>query len=111
MYCSPHLSSSWEEEVKKHGGYQLTGMIHNNLEALEQKGMMPLRVANKDNPYVEAFWQWFPEIYRKLRVFRMTGGEPLMDKNTFKVFDYVLEKPINPDLHLSITSNCCSKSR
>lgn len=34
----------------------------------------------------------------------MTGGEPLMDKNTFRVFDYVLENP-KPDLHLNVTSN------
>ena len=34
----------------------------------------------------------------------MTGGEPLMDKNTYKVFDYVLAFP-KPDLHLNVTSN------
>jgi hypothetical protein len=34
----------------------------------------------------------------------MTGGEPLMDKNTYRVFDYVLALP-NPDLHLNVTSN------
>ena len=106
MYCSPHLSTSWEEEVKKHGGYQLANMTHNDITALEKRGLMPLKVAQKDNPYVEAFWQWFPEIYRKLRVFRMTGGEPLMDKNTFKVLDYVNENP-HGQLELSITSNMC----
>jgi len=36
----------------------------------------------------------------------MTGGEPLMDKNTFKIFDHVKKNP-KKDLHLSITSNCC----
>jgi hypothetical protein len=60
-----------------------------------------------NNPYLKAFWDWFPSVYPTLQTFRMTGGEPLMDKNTFKVFDYVLENPTNPDLHLSITSNCC----
>jgi hypothetical protein len=34
----------------------------------------------------------------------MTGGEPLLDKNTYKVFDYVLALPKN-DLHLNVTSN------
>ena len=34
----------------------------------------------------------------------MTGGEPMMDKNTYKVFDHVLANP-KPDLHLSTTSN------
>ena len=36
----------------------------------------------------------------------MTGGEPLMDKNTFKIFDHVKKNP-HKDLQLSITSNCC----
>jgi hypothetical protein len=34
----------------------------------------------------------------------MTGGEPMMDKNTYRVFDYVLMNP-SPKLHLSTTSN------
>jgi hypothetical protein len=34
----------------------------------------------------------------------MTGGEPLLDKNTYRVFDYVLANP-KPDLHLNVTSN------
>ena len=106
MYCSPHLSTTWESEIKEHGGYLINGGIHNDLTALEQKGLMPLQVPNKDNPYVNAFWKWWPNIYRKLRVFRMTGGEPLMDKNTFKILDYVNDNP-HGKLELSITSNMC----
>jgi hypothetical protein len=34
----------------------------------------------------------------------MTGGEPLLDKNTYRVFDYVLANP-SPGLHLNVTSN------
>jgi len=68
--------------------------------------MMPLKIANKENPYVEAFWQWFPDIYKNLKIFRMTGGEPLMDKNTFKVLEYVNENP-QGHLELSITTNLC----
>lgn len=34
----------------------------------------------------------------------MTGGEPLMDKNTYRVFDWVLDNP-KSDLHLNVTSN------
>lgn len=107
MYCSPHLSTSWEEEVKDHGPYHVLNergapAKHNALEYLD----MPLKVANKDNPYVEAFWQWWPELYKKLEVFRITGGEPLMDANTFRVLDYIYEHP-NNWLELSITSNLC----
>ena len=34
----------------------------------------------------------------------MTGGEPLMDKNTFRVLDYVVDNG-RKDLNMSITSN------
>jgi hypothetical protein len=56
------------------------------------------------NPYVEAFWQWWPTLYPELEHFRMTGGEPMLDKNTYRVFDYVLANP-SPKLHLNVTSN------
>ena len=36
----------------------------------------------------------------------MTGGEPMMDKNTFKVLEYVIDHP-KKDLHLNVTSNMC----
>jgi pyruvate-formate lyase-activating enzyme len=99
-YCSPHLSTEWMKEVKKHGSYKLVERDHNSIELLEN-------IDNSlENPYLEAFWKWLPEIYPTLQTFRMTGGEPLMDKNTFKMFDYVKQNP-KKDLHLSITSNCC----
>jgi hypothetical protein len=64
-------------------------------------------IPNKDdNAYVEAFWRWWPELYKGLRHFRMTGGEPMMDNNTYRVFDYVIANP-KPDLHLNVTSNMC----
>jgi hypothetical protein len=71
---------------------------------MESGGMMPNN--SPDNPYLLAFWEWFPSVYYELNTFRMTGGEPLMDRNTFRIFDYVKQNP-NKKLHLSITSNCC----
>ena len=95
-YCSPHLSTAWQEEIDEFGEYPTTAP-HNNIQSLSNKGLMPLKVSQDDNPYVTAFWKWWPEMYKTLRVFRMTGGEPLMDKNTFQVLDYVYENP-NKDL-------------
>lgn len=104
-YCSPHLSTAWQEEIDEFGEYPTTSP-HNNIDSLRRKNLMPLKVSQDENPYVTAFWKWWPEMYKTLRVFRMTGGEPLMDKNTFKVMEYVLENP-NKDLELSITTNMC----
>lgn len=106
IYCSPHLSTSWHEEAEKFGPYILKDAAHNDVAALSSYGLMPKKISQKENPYVEAFWKWWPELYKTLKIFRMTGGEPLMDNNTFKVLDYVCENP-NPDLELSITSNLC----
>ena len=105
-YCSPHLSNSWEKEIKEHGPYQIVDGEHNNIESLDRGGLMPPKLSQADNPYVTAFWKWWPELYKNLEVFRMTGGEPLMDSNTFKVLDYVYKNP-NAWLEMSVTSNMC----
>jgi organic radical activating enzyme len=100
-YCSPQFSSTWQQEVERLGGYP-TGTVHNDpIHFVGRNRPIPAR---EHNPYVEAFWQWWPTLYPQLKHFRMTGGEPLMDKNTYRVFDYVLALP-NPDLHLNVTSN------
>jgi hypothetical protein len=105
-YCSPHLSTTWEKEIKEFGPYKIVQGEHNNIDSLAKQNLMPIKVSQDENPYVTAFWKWWPEMYRKLEVFRMTGGEPLMDSNTFKVLDYVYENP-NAWLELSVTTNMC----
>jgi organic radical activating enzyme len=100
-YCSPQFSSSWEDETRRFGGYP-TSTSHNDPSYFS--GNRRPRPAREDNPYVDAFWEWWPTLYPKLKHFRMTGGEPLMDRNTYRVFDYVLAFP-KPDLHIDVTSN------
>jgi organic radical activating enzyme len=100
-YCSPQFSSTWAAQSERFGAYPTT-VPHNALEHFQNRRQV---IPNREyNPYVEAFWRWWPELYPQLKHFRMTGGEPLMDKNTFKVFDYVLANP-KKDLHLNVTSN------
>jgi organic radical activating enzyme len=100
-YCSPQFSSSWHDEAQRMGPYA-TSTPHNSLDHFT--GNRRIIPAREHNPYVEAFWAWWPRLYPELRHFRMTGGEPLMDRNTYRVFDYVLENP-KSDLHLNVTSN------
>jgi organic radical activating enzyme len=100
-YCSPQYSSTWADETNRHGAYP-TRVPHNEPSHFNgRRKPIPVR---EDNPYVEAFWRWWPQLYPKLKHFRMTGGEPLLDKNTYRVFDYVLALP-KMDLHLDVTSN------
>jgi len=100
-YCSPQFSSSWQQEVDQFGAYP-TSNPHNDPDHFRGRNRpIPVR---EHNPYVEAFWAWWPTLYPELKHFRMTGGEPMLDKNTYRVFDYVLANP-KPDLHLNVTSN------
>ena len=103
-YCGPSFSSKWVEEAKKHGPYP-TQDNFNDLKALQADGKMPIH-HTEHNPYVEAFWKWWPDLYRDLHTFRITGGEPLLSKDTWKILDYIIEQP-NPNkkLNLAINSN------
>lgn len=103
-YCGPQFSSTWMKEIKSSGGYP-TSDNFNDVRQMEKEDSLP--IPHKDyNPYVEAFWKWWPELYRSLHTFRITGGEPLLSKDTWKVLDYIIDnKNPNRNLQLGINSN------
>ena len=102
-YCSPQFSTTWAQEIDRYGQYP-TSPAHNAPEHFQgQRKPIPNR---DDNPYREAFWKWWPTLYKNLKHFRMTGGEPMMDPNTYKVLQWVIDNP-KKDLHLNVTSNMC----
>jgi hypothetical protein len=105
-YCGPTYSSQWVQEIEQHGGYP-TSTNFNNLDLAFGKRQNPLPYLHSEhNPYVEAFWKWWPELYRDLHTFRITGGEPLLSKDTWSIFDYILEaKEPNRNLNLSVNTN------
>lgn len=103
-YCGPAFSSQWMQESKKHGPYP-TFDSFGGLKYLKEQGVMPYN-HKEENPYVEAFWQWWPDLYKDLHTFRITGGEPLLSPDTWKILDYILEtdEP-NENLKLAINTN------
>lgn len=101
-YCVPHLSSAWMNEIEKFGPYPID-QGNNSITDPWAKEMSPIP-PSLPNPYVEAFWKWWPEIYSGLEVFRVTGGEPLLTPNTFRMLDFVNENP-NPKMQLAVNSN------
>ena len=103
-YCGPQYSSKWVEEIEKYGGYP-TEHKFNSIDDIKARDQMPYK-QSEFNPYVEAFWKWWPDLYPDLHTFRMTGGEPLMSKDVWKVLEYIRDNPsINPNLSLSINTN------
>jgi organic radical activating enzyme len=56
------------------------------------------------NPYVEAWWKWWPDVSKTLDILRITGGEPLLQKSTWRLLDDLESNPL-PNLELNINSN------
>lgn len=105
IYCGPEYSSTWVEDLKRNGPVKL---LENTSKVQWVQGWQDLDslvYKNREhNPYVEAFWKWFPEAYKQLKVYRITGGEPLLSKETFRSIDWLIENP-NPNMDFSINSN------
>lgn len=100
-YCCPQASSLWVDEIKKHGNYDLTYNQY-GIEFLSKEGHFYQK--EEDNPYVAAFWRWWPDLKNDLRVLRLTGGEPLMSSNIFKMLDLLDREPA-PELEINMNSN------
>lgn len=101
-YCAPTISTAWEAEIKKHGEYPLEFMPNRRQYAINPKGRSVY--GEDDNPYIDAFWKWFPDCYPHLDTLRVTGGEPLLSTNFLKMLDYINTHP-RADLQFAINSN------
>ena len=99
-YCCPQSSTMWMDEIKTHGNYPITYNQY-GIEFLDQGSYFP---DEESNPYVEAFWEWWPELKKDLKVFRITGGEALMHPSTFKLLD-MLDADPSPELEIQLNSN------
>ena len=83
-YCSPQFSSAWQKEINEHGAYPTSNRHNDPTYFTGDRKPIPNR---ENNPYVDAFWRWWPELYPNLKHFRMTGGEPLMDPQHYRILD------------------------
>jgi organic radical activating enzyme len=109
-YCTPSISSAWENEFNKFGDYPLDQNVNRRQYHANNKNREHWIYKEKENPYIEAFWKWFPEVYKQLHTLRITGGEPLLSSNVFKVMEYMEQNP-NPNLEFSVNTNMCVPQR
>ena len=93
-YCGPTFSSKWASEIKSLGPY-VNGYNNNHNSQYPDK---------EHNPYIKAFWEYLPSVYKNLKVLRLTGGEPLLSRYTEQFLNYIIENP-NKDLTLTVNTN------
>jgi len=107
-YCSPRFSTTWAKDIKKNGGYilQLAAPYYAADGAAIAE---PYGKYNEGNPYLEAFWDWWPELSQTLEQFRITGGEPIMSPSFWKLVEIIKRDGTRPDLLISVNSNLGGK--
>jgi len=96
-YCHPKHSSSYYKEIKDHGPYSMVRNHRNDIDWFQI-------YEEETNPYVEAWWRWWPEVRKTLTILRITGGEPLLQQSTWRLLEDLEKNPL-PNLELNINSN------
>ena len=96
-YCHPKHSSSYYKEIKDFGPYTTVRHHRNDINWFKI-------YEEETNPYVEAWWRWWPEVRKTLTILRITGGEPLLQQSTWKLLDDLEVNPL-PNLELNINTN------
>lgn len=101
-YCHPKYSSRFFNEIKEYGPVTTVNNHRCDIDWLK------LYEREEDNPYVNAWWKWWPELRSTLNILRITGGEPLMHSSTWKLLEDIKNNPL-PNLELNINSNLSVK--
>jgi len=104
-YCNPAFSSTWVNDIKKHGGY--TNLISDGRNHFTHThDSSQLYRFGDTNPYVEAFYQWWEsDLHQTLEELRITGGEPLMSGETWRLLDWFKNNKGKSKTRLAINSN------
>ena len=108
-YCNPAFSSTWVKDLKKDGPYQ-------NLQSDGRGHFTHPHDSNQlfgyeeFNPYVEAFFKWWEsDLHKTLRQLRVTGGEPLMSADLWKLIEWFEKNGDKSQTSLAINSNLVAK--
>jgi len=97
-YCHPKASSRYWKEINDFGPYDMSTDHRQDIDWFK------VFHREEENPYVRAWWEWWPEVSKTLNILRITGGEPLMHKSTWELFER-LDKDPKPHIQIEINSN------
>jgi organic radical activating enzyme len=104
-YCNPAFSTTWVKDIKSNGPYtKLISDGRNHFTHTHDSSQ--LYQFGQTNPYVEAFFAWWEsDLHKTLQELRITGGEPLMSGETWKLLDWFKENKGKSTTRLAINSN------
>lgn len=104
-YCNPAFSSTWVKDIKNNGPY--VGLVSDGRNHFtHDHPSSQLYTFGETNPYVDAFFQWWEtDLHKTLDELRITGGEPLMSGETWKLIEWFKNNRGRSQTRLAINSN------
>lgn len=103
-YCNSNFSTTWQSDIHTKGSY--INLISDGGSVYSQDGTWAkLYKKDEQNPYVESFWQWWPELSKTLGELRITGGEATMSPDFWKLIDWWKINGHDLDMQFAVNSN------
>jgi organic radical activating enzyme len=104
-YCNPAFSSTWVRDIQRNGAYESL-VSDGRGHFTHAHDTAQLYRFGETNPYVEAFFKWWEtDLHKTLQELRITGGEPLMSGETWKLLDWFKNNQGKSKTRLAINSN------
>ena len=104
-YCNPAFSSTWVKDIQRNGAYERL-VSDGRGHFTHDHASSQLYRFGETNPYVEAFFKWWEtDLHKTLDELRITGGEPLMSGDTWKLLDWFKANKGRSTTRLAINSN------
>ena len=104
-YCNPAFSTTWVNDIKRNGSYERLVSDGRNHFTHSHDSAQLYRFG-ETNPYVEAFFTWWEtDLHKTLQELRITGGEPFMSGETWKLIDWFKNNRGRSQTRLAINSN------
>lgn len=108
-YCNPAFSTTWAKDIRINGPYENLVTDGRNHFTHPHDASQPYKL-NETNPYVEAFFKWWEtDLHESLNELRITGGEPLMSPETWRLVDWYKTNKGKSKTRLAINTNLCAK--
>jgi len=104
-YCNPAFSSTWVRDIRNNGPY--VGLVSDGRNHFtHEHSSAQLYTFGETNPYAEAFHRWWnSDLHKTLQELRITGGEPLMSGETWRLLDWFKANKGKSQTRLAINSN------
>ena len=104
-YCNPAFSTTWVRDIRSNGPYESL-VSDGRGHFTHAHDSSQLYRFGEVNPYVEAFFAWWEtDLHKTLQELRITGGEPLMSGETWKLLDWFKNNKGKSTTRLAINSN------